>query len=1002
MTKHVRTAVLTTLAGGALTVLGLLLGPAGSASADTVDIHLDATQGTTTLPAKGGTTTSVPVWGFCRRADAGTACGGVDAPGGPVLSVTAGDEVTITLHNTLGEATSLQLGGQAIVPDTVGAPGGGTTSYTFTAGRPGTYLYEAGLTPNHQHQVAMGLYGALVVHPATAGQAYDASTTYDAEGVLVLGEIDPLLNGSSNPAAFDMRTYAPRWTLVNGKVHPAAAHVAASSGDDVLLRWVNAGTSYRSMAVLGADQRVVGLDGNRLANGAADLSRRLVADTVGPGQTEDVIVGAPTTTTDRRLAVYDASLSLHNTNAAGAGGMLTFIDVAGAGSPTDDSGPATTGVTWDKDAGTVTATVSDAATGGAAVTEAELRLDSIGATPVAMTGTFGTPSVEVTGPADIVSGQHVLYVRGRDANGAWGPWSSVLVVGNDVVGPTTTGVSLTPDRSNGSAPVVIGATGDDSASGNGAITGGRWSLDAPDAATTAMTLETDGPVASLTGTIPAATVAALPEGQHTVLVATQDESGNWGPTTESILVVDRTGPTTSDVSVDPSPNNGTLPVNASSSAVRVTATVGDPASGTSGGPFGTAQSPVTKAEAFVDTAAAGAAGTGVPVESSDGAFTTPTEAVYLDIPLATVRLMSEGSHTIWVRGRDAAGNWGTAVSVQLVIDKTAPTLGALALTPNPTAGALQATLSGTVGTDPSGPVSVEYFVGTDPGVGRGTAVVPSATGTFSAGVDTRTLPEGANRVVVRARDAAGNVRTATATLTVTRPLWFSTLGALNPTGVTGTARTTDVYRWSGTAASRGYALNAAPYNVPAAGNVDGFARGTGSQLYVSFSNTVTVPGLGQVQPRDVIRWTGTAWAKFLDGSDRGLGTATTNVDAFSVVGNAVYFSLADATRPTGVVGFPSSSAIYRWAGGTANTYTMAIAAAASGIPAAANVDGFVWLGANDWAFSLAATTTNLPGLANVADEDVVRRTNGTWSTYFDGSTHGLGAANGDVDAFSLP
>ena len=61
-----------------------------------------------------------------------------------------------------------------MVPDQTGvAAGGGTTSYTFTAGAPGTYLYEAGLIPGSQYQVAMGLYGALVVRPAgLPDQAY--------------------------------------------------------------------------------------------------------------------------------------------------------------------------------------------------------------------------------------------------------------------------------------------------------------------------------------------------------------------------------------------------------------------------------------------------------------------------------------------------------------------------------------------------------------------------------------------------------------------------------------------------------------------------------------------------------------------------------------------------------------------------------------------------------------------------------------------------------------
>ena len=47
--------------------------------------------------------------------------------------------------------------------------------------------------------------------------------------------------------------------------------------------------------------------------------------------------------TDGQLAVYDASLTLHNTNTAGVGGMLTFIAVTGSGGGADTSGPATSG-----------------------------------------------------------------------------------------------------------------------------------------------------------------------------------------------------------------------------------------------------------------------------------------------------------------------------------------------------------------------------------------------------------------------------------------------------------------------------------------------------------------------------------------------------------------------------------------------------------------------------------------------------------------------------------
>ena len=280
-----------------------------------------------------------------------------------------------------------------MVPDTVGAPATtGTKDYTFTASRPGTFLYEAGLTANNEHQVAMGLYGALVVRPATPTQAYaDTSSAFDAEQVVVLSEIDPALSG--NPAAFDMRNFKPRYFLVNGKVHPQTAPIAASSGQRLLLRYVNAGIGYHSMGVLGASQRIVGVDGNRLLNGATDISRTFVAETFGPGQTADAIVTVPTTTTDRRLAVYDTSLTMHNSNTAGAGGMLSFIAVAGAGTPGPDAaGPATTGVTWS--GGTLTATVSDVATGNGNVTAAEYRLDSVAAAATAMPVASPSPTAD--------------------------------------------------------------------------------------------------------------------------------------------------------------------------------------------------------------------------------------------------------------------------------------------------------------------------------------------------------------------------------------------------------------------------------------------------------------------------------------------------------------------------------------------------------------------------------------------------------------------------------
>ena len=105
-----------------------------SVNAAAISFDLYANAGTLTT-ADGAT---VPIWGYSSTP------AGAGLPG-PVLSVTAGDTVTITLHNNLSEATALLLQGQGLIPDHTGALPGGTRTYTFTAANPGTFLYEAGL-----------------------------------------------------------------------------------------------------------------------------------------------------------------------------------------------------------------------------------------------------------------------------------------------------------------------------------------------------------------------------------------------------------------------------------------------------------------------------------------------------------------------------------------------------------------------------------------------------------------------------------------------------------------------------------------------------------------------------------------------------------------------------------------------------------------------------------------------------------------------------------------
>lgn len=725
-----------------------LVAPAGTASAAAVPIDLYAVTGNTTLP--GGA--SVPVWGY------NTSNTAVTQPGGPTLQVDVGDVVTITLHNQLTERSGLQFRGQSIVPDFSGAAPGGTATYEFTADEPGTYLYEAGLLPGAEYQSSMGLYGALVVSPG-AGQAYP-SITFDDEAVLVLSEIDPKLNNSATPETFDMRKFAPKYSLLNGVAYPDTTNIATTAGSDVLLRYVNAGTQYRSMATLGADQSVIALDGSPY-----NYARQYVAETFGPGQTADALVTAPTAGVDEKLVpVYDGSLLLHNSNVAGAGGILTFIAVPGTGAPGDNTGPVTSAVAYD--GANLTATVDDTATGGSSIQAAEYFMDTLGApgTGTAMTGGFTSVSENVTAPTAVPPGQHIYYVRGQDAQSNWGPFSSVLVNGADIIGPSITDAKLIRTPTNGIAPnskglvqVKVRATADDTENGGSVIDVAEYSIDGG----TPQTMNVNKPdlIASVVGTIDQATLNTLSEGSHTVAIRAQDSAGNWGDPFPVELIVDRTGPDATGITVQPDPNNGTIPFNPSTPAVRVDATLTDPVSGG-------VNSEVRKGEAFIDTVTAD--GTGIVLAPVDGVYDgmtevtpgtfVPGEDVYADIPLATIAQLTNGDHTIYVHGKDQAKNWGPMSSTTLTIDKQGPqiTAGSVTAAPNPTGGANNVALTADVTDNLSTVVAGQWWIGSVAPANRNPMTVNGGGTQLSATVNVAGFSPGNYRIKVRAQDSVGN------------------------------------------------------------------------------------------------------------------------------------------------------------------------------------------------------------------------------------------------------
>ena len=131
-----------------------------------------------------------------------------------------------------------------------------------------------------------------------------------------------------------------------------------------------------------------------------------------------------------------------------------------------------------------------------------------------MSGIFGSPTVAVNATFPALSGgSHSIFVRGHDAAGNWGPLVSA-VISSDNQGPTSTGLNLTPNPTNGSADVALHATGSDVGTGGSNVTEAEYTIDAGPA--TAMNVNIAAVTVSLDVTISAAVVGALAEGPHTV------------------------------------------------------------------------------------------------------------------------------------------------------------------------------------------------------------------------------------------------------------------------------------------------------------------------------------------------------------------------------------------------------------------------------------------------------------------------------------------------------
>jgi hypothetical protein len=170
--------------------------------------------------------------------------------------------------------------------------------------------------------------------------------------------------------------------------------------------------------------------------------------------------------------------------------------------------------------------------------------------------------------------------------------------------------------------------------------------------------------------------------------------------------------------------------------------------------------PISPSDTTTLTASVNSTGYGVArVEyyvDSDPGFGAGTELVNQGNYVADISGLTAGTHQIHVRVVDNTGLWSTDQMVELHVispDSAPPVLGQLTWSANPMVVNTATSLTVPVTDDSSGVAGGEYFIGSDPGTGSGTAMSfdgANLTTTLGSG-----LTPGVYPVSVRAYDNVG-------------------------------------------------------------------------------------------------------------------------------------------------------------------------------------------------------------------------------------------------------
>ena len=215
--------------------------------------------------------------------------------------------------------------------------------------------------------------------------------------------------------------------------------------------------------------------------------------------------------------------------------------------------------------------------------------------------------------------------------------------------------------------------------------------------------------------------------------------------------------------------------------------------------------------------------------SSDSSWISVSSTTSYSANVSYTLSNGDGSKTLYVWYKDAAGNVSSTASDSITLDTTAPTVSITSPTPDATYSTTSSTISlgGSASDSTSGVSSVVWS-------NSSTGSSGTASGTTSWSVSNINLSEGSNSIMVTATDNAGNTATDSITVTYSEPQPTpSSIPIINPPTVE-----TD----SATNVSTGSATLNGTVNANNSSTIVWFEYGTTNGVYSFLSSTQSVNG----------------------------------------------------------------------------------------------------------------------------------------------------------------